>query len=375
MKNSNPAILLLEDGTIFKGKAFGKIGTATGEITFNTSMTGYQESLTDPSYYGQILVATSPHVGNYGVLENELKTEEESDAIKVEGLVVKEYSDYYSRSSATCSIDDYLIKYQKVGIYGVDTRELTQHIRKNGAMKAIISSECFDLEQLKKMVDESPDMNGLELSSKVSTQTAYDVLKEEALYKVAVIDFGIKKNILRELSARGLNLRVFPMNVTMEELMRYEPDGFMLSNGPGDPSVMLNSQQLIREIVASGIPTFGICLGHQLLGLSQGLKTEKMHNGHRGANHPVKNIKTGKCEMTSQNHGFVITRESIENHPTIELTHYHLNDLTVSGIALKNKPVFSVQYHPEASPGPHDSKYLFDDFIQLIQQVKQHSQI
>lgn len=364
MTNSQPAILILQDGTVFKGTAIGAIGTASGEIAFNTGMTGYQEVFTDPSYFGQLLVMTTAHIGNYGVH----KTEVESDQVMISGLITKKFSNGYSRPSGYSSLQELFESQNKVGIADVDTRALVRHIRSKGAMNAIISSENLNIEDLKTQLGAIPDMNGLELSSKVATTEAYDVLPEnkEAKYKVALLDFGVKKNIIRCLTDRGCHVRVFPLSASLNEINAFNPDGYMLSNGPGDPSAMPNSIALVKDIVDLNRPVFGICLGHQILGLSQGLKTEKMFNGHRGINHPIKNLQTGKGEITSQNHGFVITKESIEAQSEIEITHIHLNDHTIAGIAMKSKPVFSVQYHPEASAGPHDSRYLFDQFINKL---------
>lgn len=364
MTDLKPALLVLEDGTVFHGTAIGAIGTATGEIAFNTGMTGYQEVFTDPSYFGQLLVMTTAHIGNYGVHE----TEVESEKVMISGLITKKFSNGYSRPSGYSSLQDLFVAQNKVGIADVDTRALVRHIRSKGAMNAIISSENLNTEALKSQLATIPDMNGLELSSKVATTEAYDVLPEhvEAKFRVALLDFGVKKNIIRCLTDRGCHVRVFPLNATLEEINRFEPQGYMLSNGPGDPSAMPNSIALVKDIVALNRPVFGICLGHQILGLSQGLKTEKMFNGHRGINHPIKNLKTGKGEITSQNHGFVITKESIDAQTEMEVTHVHLNDHTIAGIAMKTKPVFSVQYHPEASAGPHDSRYLFDHFINQL---------
>lgn len=361
MSNLKKAVLLLADGTVFHGSSIGAEGTVSGEIAFNTGMTGYQEVFTDPSYVGQLLVMTNAHIGNYGTHELEV----ESSNIMVSGIVIKKFSQGFSRSSANLSLQDLLVRENKVGIADVDTRALVRHIRSKGAMNAIISSEIAEIDVLKKLLTQTPDMNGLELSSQVATKEVYDVLPKHnlATKRVALLDFGVKQNIIRCLTDRGCHVRVFPLNATLEEIEAFEPQGFMLSNGPGDPSAMPYSIQLVREIVDLNRPVFGICLGHQILGLSQGLRTEKMFNGHRGINHPVMNIKTGKGEITSQNHGFVITRNSIENQEAVEITHVHLNDQTVAGIALKNKPVFSVQYHPEASAGPHDSRYLFDQFV------------
>ncbi len=359
MEDKKAAVLLLEDGTLFQGVAIGKVGTTTGEIAFNTGMTGYQEVFTDPSYYGQVLVMNTAHIGNYGTHENEV----ESDGMKISGLVVKKFSDGYSRPSGNMSLNDYMIKNNKVGISDIDTRALVRHIRSKGAMNAIISSDNLDVDSLKNSLKSVPSMEGLELSSKVATSEAYEVKPEKVDFKVSLIDFGVKRNIVQCLVERGCHVKVFPLNSTIEDMNSFNPDGYMLSNGPGDPSAMPNSIELVTKIVDQNKPVFGICLGHQILGLSQGLKTEKMFNGHRGINHPVKNIKTGKGEITSQNHGFVISMESAQQNDNIEITHVHLNDDTIAGIELKGKPVFSVQYHPEASAGPHDSRYLFDQFV------------
>lgn len=366
MKEKTPAVLLLEDGTLFEGIATGKIGTTTGEIAFNTGMTGYQEVFTDPSYLGQILIMNTSHIGNYGVHAEEV----ESDGIKIAGLVTKRFSEGYSRPSASGSLDDFMKTNNTVGISDIDTRALVRHIRDKGAMNAIISSDNLGVEDLKIRLKEVPSMDGLELSSKVSTKESYEVKAEDSLYKISLVDFGVKKNIVRCLVERGCHVKVFPHNATKAELDSFQPDGYMLSNGPGDPSAMPGEINLVKEIVADGRPVFGICLGHQILGLSQGLKTVKMFNGHRGINHPVKNLKTGKGEITSQNHGFVIEKESASAHPEIEVTHIHLNDDTIAGIGFKSRPVFSVQYHPEASAGPHDSRYLFDQFIDNLKNAK-----
>jgi carbamoyl-phosphate synthase small subunit len=366
MSERKPAVLLLEDGTVFHGTAIGKIGTTAGEIAFNTGMTGYQEVFTDPSYYGQILIMTTAHIGNYGVHDEEV----ESDGIKVAGMVIKKFSDGYSRPSGSKSLQDYMVENEKVGIADVDTRALVRHIRNAGAMNCIISSEELDIEVLKGKLKDVPSMAGLELSSKVTTTSVYDVEPENATYKVALVDFGVKKNIVRCLAERGCHVRVFPMNTSVEEMESFSPDGYMLSNGPGDPSAMPSSVELVKNIVALNKPIFGICLGHQILSLSQGLRTEKMFNGHRGINHPIKNLITGKGEVTSQNHGFVVSKDSVSENDEIEMTHVHLNDDTLAGIAFKSKPMFSVQYHPEASAGPHDSRYLFDQFIDNMKNNK-----
>ena len=366
MSENQTAVLVLEDGTVFKGNAIGKIGTTSGEIAFNTGMTGYQEVFTDPSYYGQLLIMNTSHIGNYGVHSNE----QESDSINIAGLITKKFSNGYSRTSANGSLQEFMEQNETVGISDIDTRSLVRHIRSKGAMNAIISSEILDENELKQKVKEVPTMSGLELSSKVSTTTSYEVEPENAEYKVSPLDLGVKRNIVQCLAERGCHVKVFPLNSSKADLDSFNPDGYMLSNGPGDPSAMPETAHLVKELVGGNIPIFGICLGHQVLGMSQGLTTEKMFNGHRGINHPIKNLKTGKGEITSQNHGFVISKESAENHADIEITHVHINDNTVAGIKLKNKPVFSVQYHPEASAGPHDSRYLFDEFIENMKTSK-----
>ncbi|GAB5418194.1 MAG: glutamine-hydrolyzing carbamoyl-phosphate synthase small subunit [Crocinitomicaceae bacterium] len=366
MQETKDAVLVLEDGTVFDGVAIGKIGTTTGEIAFNTGMTGYQEVFTDPSYFGQILIMNTAHIGNYGVHADEV----ESDGIKVAGMVIKKFSDGYSRPSGMKSLQDYMEDNNKVGIADVDTRALVRHIRNKGAMNCIISSDNLDIDSLKAKLKEVPSMEGLELSSKVASTEAYEVKPENAELKVALLDFGVKRNIVRCLVDRGCHVKVFPLSATLEEINAFQPDGYMLSNGPGDPSAMPNSIELVKSIVALNKPTFGICLGHQILGLSQGLETEKMFNGHRGINHPIKNLKTGKGEITSQNHGFVISKNSAKAHQDIDVTHVHLNDATIAGIELKGKDIFSVQYHPEASAGPHDSRYLFDQFVTNMKKNK-----
>jgi carbamoyl-phosphate synthase small subunit len=362
----NKAVLVLEDGTVFSGISIGVIGTTTGEICFNTGMTGYQEIYTDPSYYGQIMVNASVHIGNYGTKASEV----ESDSIKIAGLVVRNFSEYYSRYGDIESLQHFLEKDSIVGIANIDTRALVRHIRDKGAMNAIISSEEFDTNVLLKRVKEIPSMEGMELASKVCTKETYLRGEESDPYRVALLDIGVKNNIIRCLNERGAFVKVFPMNTTIDEMMAFNPDGFMLSNGPGDPSAMPETIQLVTDIINTGLPVFGICLGHQVLALSQGLKTKKMFNGHRGINHPVKNLLTDRCEVTSQNHGFVVDMDSLSDRNDIELTHIHLNDDTVAGIRLKDKAVFSVQYHPEASPGPEDSRYLFDQFIENIKKHK-----
>jgi len=361
---NNDAVLVLQDGTVFHGKAAGLNGTTSGEIAFNTGMTGYQEIFTDPSYLNQVVVMTASHIGNYGVHPKEA----ESDSVKISGLVCKRFSDIFSREGASESLHDFFIQNSIVAISDVDTRALVRHIRSKGAMNCIISSDNLDIEDLKLKLANVPSMDGLELSSRVSTKKAYYLGNPEAKYKVSVLDLGVKRSILSCLVERDCYLKVFPMHSTIQEMLDWQPNGFMLSNGPGDPSVMADTITLVNQIILSKCPVFGICLGHQLIALASGLKTVKMHNGHRGINHPVKNLISGKGEITSQNHGFVVDIDTARLDKNIEITHMHLNDNTLAGIRRKDFPVFSVQYHPEASAGPHDSRYLFDDFIYNMKQ-------
>jgi carbamoyl-phosphate synthase small subunit len=361
--NRKKATLLLADGTVFQGTLVGKDGTNGGEICFNTGMTGYQEIYTDPSYTGQIIVNTTPHIGNYGVVEDEAQ----SDHPLIAGIVVNDFSDVYSRVDSTQSLQSYLEQHNITGVADIDTRRLVRHIRSKGAMNAIISSTITSIDELQKELDKVPDMNGLELSSQVSTKESYYFGDENAPIKVACVDYGIKRNILRCLSERGAYCKVFPAKTSLAEMEEWNPDAYFLSNGPGDPAVMDYAVETIKEMLELNKPLFGICLGHQLLARACDVSTYKMHHGHRGLNHPIKNLLSGKSEITSQNHGFVVTKSDIEGNDKVEITHVHLNDGTVAGIKLKHKPAFSVQYHPESSPGPDDSRYLFDQFIALIQ--------
>jgi len=357
------AFILLADGTIFHGKSVGdKEGTAYGEVCFNTGMTGYQEIFTDPSYFGQLMVTTNAHIGNYGTNENEI----ESDSIKISGLICRNFSYDYSRDDADASLEEFLNANNLFAISDVDTRALVSYIRDHGAMNAVITTDVDSIEMLQKNLTAIPNMNGLELASKVSTKEPYYFGDEKASIKIAALDIGIKKNILRNLSQRDAYIKVFPYNSKFEDLEAWNPDGYFLSNGPGDPEPLVEAQEVAKEIIKRDLPLFGICLGHQVIALANGISTYKMHNGHRGINHPVKNLVTGKGEITSQNHGFAINREETEAHSDLEITHVHLNDNTVAGIKMKSKNCFSVQYHPEASPGPHDSSYLFDEFIANI---------
>lgn len=358
--NSQQAYLVLQDGTIFQGNAIGKIGTTTGEIAFNTGMTGYQEVFTDPSYFGQILVMTVDHIGNYGASS----IDSESKSIKISGLVCKKYSPTYSRTMADSSLNDYLIDNGLTGISDVDTREIVRHIRDKGAMNCVISSEILDTEKLKQMAKEVPSMEGLELSSKVWSKESYES-NPSGDKKVALLDLGSKDNIVKCLTERGCHVKVFPGDTSYAEMKKWNPDGFMISNGPGDPSAMPYAVKTLQEILNADEKMFGICLGSQILAQAVGMKTFKMHHGHRGQNHPVQNLLTGKSEITSQNHGFAIDPES-NAEGKAEITHKNLNDNTVEGIRVKGKKAFAVQYHPEASPGPHDSRYLFDDFVQML---------
>lgn len=356
-------MILLADGTVFHGKAVGdKEGTAFGEVCFNTGMTGYQEIFTDPSYFGQLMVTTNAHIGNYGAKAAEV----ESDGVKISGLICKNFSYEFSRADADFSLQEFLDTHGLFSISDVDTRALVSYIRDNGAMNAVISTRVGELEALKKELAEIPSMKGLELASRVSTKTPYTEGDSDAGIRIAALDIGIKKNILRNLAKRGAHIKVFPHNTSFETMEAWNPDGYFISNGPGDPEPLKEAVATARDIIASGKPLFGICLGHQVIALANGVSTYKMHHGHRGINHPVINLQTGKGEITSQNHGFAINREETEAHPGLEITHIHLNDQTVAGIRMKDKKVFSVQYHPEASPGPHDAEYLFDTFFELI---------
>ncbi|NAS14229.1 glutamine-hydrolyzing carbamoyl-phosphate synthase small subunit [Poritiphilus flavus] len=362
-QSKRKALILLADGTIFFGKAVGdKEGTAFGEVCFNTGMTGYQEIFTDPSYFGQLMVTTNAHIGNYGANNEEV----ESDSVKIAGLICKNFSYEYSRPDADMGLEEFLDKNNLFSISDVDTRALVSYIRDNGAMNAVISTEVDNIEGLKAKLKEVPSMEGLELASKVSTEKPYFFGDENAKYKIAALDIGIKKNILRNLAQRDAYIKVFPYNSTFEEMKEWQPDGYFISNGPGDPEPLKEAIETAKQIIAEDVPLFGICLGHQVIALANGVSTYKMHNGHRGINHPVINLKTGKGEITSQNHGFAINREETEANADLEITHVHLNDNTVAGIRMKDKNVFSVQYHPEASPGPHDATYLFDQFFELI---------
>lgn len=360
------AAVVLEDGTVFFGRSVGIEGETSGELCFNTGMTGYQEIFTDPSYYGQLMVMASVHIGNYGVKDDE----SESDGLKISGLICRNFTNRGSRPAMDQELKTFFVKHHTIAISGVDTRALVQHIRDYGAQNAVISTDISNLEDLRKKAKAVPSMAGLELSSKVTCEAPYYYGNPDATFKVAALDMGIKRNILRCLAERDVYVKVFPLNTSFEEFTSWPCDGYFFSNGPGDPAAMPQTADLVKRVIDSGKPVFGICLGHQVIGLSQGLETFKMHHGHRGINHPVVNNITGKGEITSQNHGFAVKSQSLPTDGSILLTHKHLNDHTVAGIRLKDKPVFSVQYHPESAPGPHDSRYLFDEFINLLKQYK-----
>ncbi|OYQ43231.1 glutamine-hydrolyzing carbamoyl-phosphate synthase small subunit [Flavobacterium aurantiibacter] len=358
------AILLLADGTIFHGKSIGIPGKATGELCFNTGMTGYQEIFTDPSYFGQLMVTTNAHIGNYGVNRNE----KESGSIKIAGLICRNFSFQHSRPDSDGNLFDYFKAQSLIAISDVDTRALTAYIRDHGAQNAIICTDETPVDELKSILKAVPDMKGLELASRVSATEPYFYGNPEAKFRISALDLGIKENILRHLASRDCYIKVFPYNSAFSDLSSFNPHGYFLSNGPGDPEPLTEVIALAKEIISRDLPLFGICLGHQLIGLANDVPTYKMFNGHRGINHPVFNVVTGKGEITSQNHGFAVERAAVEAHSELEITHLHLNDGTIAGMRMKNKPVFSVQYHPEASPGPNDSIYLFDAFVATLDQ-------
>lgn len=365
------AVLMLEDGRKFEGYAIGMKGVTTGEICFNTGMTGYQEIFTDPSYAGQIITMTNAHIGNYGAATND----SQSRKVQIAGLIVKNFSEHYSRKLATSSLQEYLEDNHIVGIAGIDTRALVRHIRNKGAMNCVISSVENDERFLRNKLNETPSMDGCELASGVTTEEPYFAGDENAPVRIAVLDYGCKQNILDSLAQRGCYLKVFPAGTDFNTIKAWEADGYFLSNGPGDPAAMDYAIETAREILASGKPAFGICLGHQLLALAQGMETEKLRYGHRGINHPVLNVFTGLGEITSQNHGFGVVGDSIKSFSSeVEASHINLNDNSIEGLRWKNKPVFSVQYHPESSPGPFDSRYLFDQFVAMIREQVEKSE-
>jgi carbamoyl-phosphate synthase small subunit len=355
------ALLALEDGKTFHGTTFAGEGEVSGEVVFNTSMTGYQEILTDPSYKGQIVTLTYPLIGNYGINSEDI----ESSRVQVEAFVVKEYEPIPSNWRSEKSLADYLNQEGKIGIEGIDTRALTRHIRLAGAMKGIISTQNLDPQSLAKKARTSQGLVGRDIVKDVTCRGPYQWQQERTeLFHVVALDCGIKFTIARNLAERGCKVTVVPAHTPAEEIGAMNPDGILLSNGPGDPEPVTYAVRTIQGLIGK-YPIFGICLGQQLLGLAFGGKTFKLKFGHRGANHPVKNLLTGKVEITTQNHGFCVDMDSIKD-PEIEITHINLNDQTLEGMRHRSLPIFSVQYHPEASPGPHDSDYLFDEFIALM---------
>ena len=372
-KQDKETILILDNGQTFIGQQLGYRGTVVGEVCFNTSMTGYQEILTDPSYYGQIITMTYPHIGNYGTNNQD----NESSKVHARGFIAKEISEIASNYRSEESLPDYLDRNKVVGIEGIDTRMLTRILRNEGSMNGIISSDGHSISKLKAMLKKAPSMDGLNLIPDVSTHKSYkwhsshDNINDKE-HKIAVLDFGIKHNILRLLEQRGCDLYVLPGYSKADEILEIEPDALFLSNGPGDPSEAGDVISTIQELLGQ-LPIFGICLGHQILALSLGARTYKLKFGHRGANHPILNHDTGRVEITSQNHGFAVLQDSIPD--TVNVTHTNLNDGTVAGIENIGKGVFSVQYHPESSPGPHDSRYLFEKFIYMIEEYKSTRQI
>jgi len=356
------AILALEDGKIFRGKSFGAIGERFGEVVFNTSMSGYQEIITDPSYKGQIVTMTYPLMGNYGINLDDV----ESRRPFLEGFVVKEYSKVASNWRSKKELGVYLKENNIMGIESIDTRVLTLHIREAGAMKAVLSTLDLNEESLVAKAKKSPGLVGIDLVKDVSVERKYtwSHLKPKTKYKVAVLDCGVKYNILRKLVESGCEVLVYPANTSSKDILKSKPNGLLLSNGPGDPEAVDYVVKNVKALIGK-LPIFGICLGHQMLGLALGGKTYKLKFGHHGANHPVKDLRTGKIMITSQNHGFCVDINSL-NKKDIEITHVNLNDSTLEGFRHKKLPVFSVQFHPEASPGPHDAEYLFYDFIKLM---------
>ncbi len=365
--NGSPCKLALADGIVVKGYAIGHQGETGGELCFNTSMTGYQEIITDPSYHGQIMMMTYPHIGNYGAMDIDM----EAVAPMVAGFVVRQFAAEYSNLQADESLDRFMKRHELVGVSGVDTRRLVRHIRTQGVMNAVISSVDLDDERLVEKARNWPSMDGLELASRVTVDAAEDWCPGDGP-RIAVFDYGVKRNILRSFEAQGCAVRLFPASASLEQVLVWEPDGLFFSNGPGDPRVMPDAIETVREAFRTDIPLFGICLGHQLMALASGCKVYKMFVGHRGANQPVQNLSAGHVEVTTQNHGFAVREESIGGK-IAEVTHRNLNDQTVEGLRFRDRAAFSVQYHPEASPGPHDSHYLFDQFFKEVEAYRRAS--
>jgi len=360
MVKESTAVLLLEDGRFFMGTNFGATGESTGEVCFNTAMTGYQEILTDPSYCRQIVSMTFPHIGNYGINEDD----NESDKIQVAGFVVKEDSTVPSNWRSKKSLSAFMKENKVVGIKNLDTRALARHIREKGALRGIISSLDLEIDSLQKKVKKIPSLSGLDLAREVTCRTAYTPAPgQEFKYRVAAIDYGIKKNILRLLEKHDCGVKVFPAHVSAQEILDFNPQGIFLSNGPGDPEAVKYALKTVKNLLGKK-PIFGICLGHQILALALGGRTFKMKFGHRGSNHPVKNLETGRIEITSQNHGFAVDLHSLPGN--VINTHVNLSDETSEGLECLELEAFSVQYHPESSPGPHDSRYLFNKFARMM---------
>ena len=360
-------LVILEDGSIFYGKSIGIEGTSYGEVCFNTGMTGYQEVFTDPSYFGQIMVTTNAHIGNYGVFSDD----SQSNQVMISGLVCKNFSFNFSRfTNNTISLLDYLKLNDVVTIHQVDTRALVRYIRDHGAMNVAITTYPEKVQEIKKKLKSLPQMDGLELASKVSTKEPYYAGNSDATYRIAIVDLGIKQNILNRLISHDVYAKIFPYDVSFHEITSWKPDGFLFSNGPGDPAPLIQTQELARRVIESRLPCFGICLGHQVMALASGATTFKMFNGHRGINHPIMNLKSGRGEITSQNHGFAVQKDSIIENSNLSITHVHLNDETIGGLSYGTDFCFSVQYHPEAGPGPNDADYLFEQFINRIKEYK-----
>ena len=362
--------LHLQDGRVFDGWIIGfDAGQCGGELCFNTSMTGYQEMFSDPSYKGQLLVHNYVHLGNYGAYASD----QESGDVQISGVIVRNFSEKHSRPMADSTLQEYMLARRLMGIRGVDTRALVRHIRHAGAMNAVIlSHQALNGQKAdvlaQKALEDLPRMAGLDLSAQVTTAQPYRLASalDGSAYRVAVMDYGVKQNMLNHLTRRGCDLQIFPAHTGLEDVLAYQPQGILFSNGPGDPAAMPNQVAVIRGLMDRQIPMMGICLGHQLMARAAGLETFKMHNGHRGSNHPVQNLRLNRSEITSQNHGFAVDLDQARSATALELTHINLNDQTVEGLAWRDLPAFSVQYHPESNPGPHDSHYLFDDFVAMM---------